>query len=160
MDLTGAFIDKAFRSSSCWWPLTFSQPSSTFILETKTFLPLGNNGSCPPQPMTIITIINNPLHLFRALQFQMLFTPAVLFVLHASAGGRGLGVGGLGAGATLGCKEVRVLKVTLRIWAESEFRTQVFRALIWFSGVNGVNSTVMPPIPGAHVSDSGWSWVQ
>lgn len=112
------FIGKAFCSASSWLPLTYAKPSNTYPWNLD-FLPFGNKGSGPPQPMTIITIINNPLHLFRALQFQMLFMPSLLFVMPVLGQGRTIG-----ADATLGCKEVRVLKVTLRIWTDFGFRTR------------------------------------
>lgn len=53
---------------------------------------LEEHGPCPLRPMIRIIIKNNPLHLFRALQFQMLFIRSHLFVHHDSAG-RNIGQG-------------------------------------------------------------------
>ena len=139
-------MDEAFRSSSSWLLLTFTQPSSTFILETKTFLPLGEQWPLPSTAMTVITIINNPLYLFRALQFQMLFTPALLFVCHA--------------GAMRHSGPVLLWDITRSECSRSHWEyEQVFWALSWFNAMNDVNSTMMLPIPRARVSDPGWSWI-
>lgn len=117
--------------------------------------PLGERWLLPSTLPDCNDDINNPSYLFRALRFQMLFIPALLLVHHA---GRGWGSSGQ---VLLGCKEVWALKVTLRIWVIPGSEPSLLES--WASRVVWVVWTAAAAlrslsIPGARVSDSGWSW--